>query len=112
MFVETKEHGEVQQAPATVGTLKLSDAIRIGARYRPQAFGELYEHGATCALGAAIEGIFGYGEIYTAGGKRNCVDLDNYFGSKKWRDFDIPRKNDLSRWSREQIADWLESQGY
>src|ERR1700741_3225132 len=43
-----------------VGTLKLSEAMRIGARLRPQCSGYLFNNGASCALGAAYEAVYGY----------------------------------------------------
>lgn len=97
------------QAPVRKGTLKLSEAIRIGARMRPQgrsgAWAQ-YHEGTSCALMAAHEAITGE---YTG--------ETNYWGTaeqlaphtiieKVWR------LNDTERWSRERIANWLESEGY
>lgn len=114
MFVEHKEVGETKEAPAK--TLKLSEAIRIGCALRPvQAFGDLTDGVGTCALGAALEGIYGYGSVASVyvydSGKRNCRDLDSYLGGDKWRELPIAIHNDYDRWPREKIADWLESQG-
>jgi hypothetical protein len=39
------------------GLMKLSDAIREGAKLRPQGFSSLYAKGNSCALGAALEGV-------------------------------------------------------
>jgi hypothetical protein len=113
MFVEHKEAGEVSEAPAK--TLKMSEAIRIGARYRPQAFGSLTDGFGTCALGAAIEGIFGPWSVMTSGG-RTCQHLDAIYGEryravKNVGGFGIVNLNDELKWSREQIADWLEAEG-
>src|SRR5258706_3257598 len=54
-FIDTRERpaGEVQQ---TVGKMRLSGAIRIGARIRPQCEGSFFEDGRSCAMGAAMEG--------------------------------------------------------
>jgi hypothetical protein len=95
--------------------MKLSEAIRLGAMLKPQGFAYLHAHGRTCAMGAAYEAV--------------GVDLR----SKKARDaqkvawatnrptrcpvchlgFDvmtlaITHVNDSHRWTREQIADWVE----
>lgn len=105
MFVEEKTQGEPQ--PVKVGTLKLSAAIRIGAALRPQGQRRLYRDGKSCALGAAIEG--------------RGHDLKNV----PWYDYqrilqdvwgkpigdEIVERNDQLGHTREQIADWLESQG-
>lgn len=37
--------------------MKLSEAIRKGAELRPQAFGQYFEEGTSCALGAAAEAL-------------------------------------------------------
>src|SRR5258706_4854134 len=54
-FIDTQARpaGEVQQK---VWKLRLSEAIRIGARIRPQCSGWAFEHGKSCAWGAAWEG--------------------------------------------------------
>lgn len=87
-----------------VGTLTLSAAIRIGAKLRPQCFfGGFHSDGKTCAIAAAAEAIYG---DYTFAGK---------FAMTLTHDFRIPlgeiyTRNDAGQ-SREEIADWLESQG-
>lgn len=35
----------------------LSQAIRVGATFRPQCFHSFFDKGATCALGAAMEAV-------------------------------------------------------
>ena len=92
-----------------VGTLKLSEAIRAGAKLRPQGFGATFKDGKSCAVGAAYEAVTGltswpqHEEVYSF--------LSRHFGvpySLLRRD--VCEKND-SRETREQIADWLEAQG-
>lgn len=104
MFVEHKEALEaVEVIPAE---LKFSEALRIGARLRPQGRYQLFDGQRTCALGAMAEAM---GWIPTTGA--------GDFGSlperiKSWPLFgDVFKRNDTG-WSREQIADWLEAQGY
>lgn len=127
MFVEEKTQGEAP--PVKVGMLKLSDAIRIGARLRPQGRETLFSNGKSCALGAAYEAVYG-----DPGRDAGFPDLphdarnkDDVFGQRLDESFpalntrlgggfrvkdQVWRKNDNERWSREKIADWLESQGF
>lgn len=108
MFVETKEVGEVQQAPTTE---KLSDAIRRGCKVRPVQCRGTYFNGrdAACALGAAYEGL----DCHDYKGR---VSLPTYLS----RRLNMPEaviaevifRNDFDKQSRESIADWLESQGW
>lgn len=102
--------------------MKLSEAIRLGAMLKPQCREHLSYHGATCALGAAADAI-------------GCLDVHKYHHG--WNAFyatwpilqtpvDPPASlgkfkcqcelstwviylNDKERWTREQIADWVES---
>lgn len=101
----------------------LADAIRHGAERRPeQAYGD-YFHGrhASCALGAAYEGMYRLpGDME---GRRPSKDLDAYFdvldgtvrrcpgeGCRKVLTLGalIVHLNDDHRWSREAIAAWVD----
>lgn len=100
----------------------LADAIRNGADRRPeQAFGD-YFHGrhASCALGAAYEGMYRLPDDME--GRRPTKDLDAFFdclegtvracpgeGCRKVITLSalIVHLNDTHRWSREQIAVWV-----
>jgi uncharacterized NAD(P)/FAD-binding protein YdhS len=94
-----------------IGTLKLSEAIRIGAKLRPQAK-KLYCHnGGTCAIGAAAHGMYPHladvRQIEVAAWKvANKLAVD--YGRKLTDE--IYYRNDNGQ-TREQIADWLEAQG-
>lgn len=115
MFVEEKAKGEVPDFK--LGTLRLSTAIRIGSKLRPQTTGRLFQAGASCAIGAAYEALYGEPpqEVW-----RENIDDANAPLSECWtRVLDVfPQatfssigiKND-NGWTREAIADWLESQG-
>jgi hypothetical protein len=106
MFVDEKQQGEAK--PVQIGTLKLSEAMRIGARLRPQGFtaGLVREgDGTSCALQAAAEGKTGRFLVWT----NECARA---LGIEEWLMEKIYFLNDVERWSRERIADWLESQGY
>lgn len=98
--------------------MKLSEAIRRGAKRRPQAFGIFFgfagngSHGGSCALAAACEGHWGMSSTYllSDGGWDLCRIVQ---GPKQ-----LPIRmrllelimilNDRLRWSREAIAEWVE----
>jgi len=102
--------------------MKLAEAIWLGAMLKPQAFGALEDtNGNTCALGAAYDAI---GELHTGQGydwswacrrfpvlkaidgnraRPRCFVCGTYVESI------VPHINDEHRWTREQIADWVET---
>jgi len=116
--------------------LKLSTCIREGAKKRPQAFGDFIceiaspntstPEYSTCALGAAYEHITGelpYPEdeqqvsdtLYKTCGLNNFrvpYPEVTYAGMEACIDDIVTTLNDTFRWTREQIADYLESIGY
>lgn len=105
MFLEHKEQGEA--VPVKVGTLKLSEAIRAGAKRGPQCRGVYYDGAATCAIGAAM---------YATGHEPRGMsvhDMNAFFTAyvPEGLQQEIFMRNDSGE-SRESIADWLESQGY
>lgn len=104
MFVEHKEAGETKEAPAK--TLKLSEAIRIGAKLLPQGAGCFYLGGKTCAIGAAFHAVHGYPSC-----SQDVVDYAMHLPLGTGLLMQIYCRNDAG-FSRESIADWLESQGY
>jgi hypothetical protein len=99
---------------------ELAEAIRHGTAYRPeQAFGHYFEgRRASCALGAAYEGM--YQLPRDAGGIRP-LHLERLFdcleytlrtcpvGCKKRLALGamIPHLNDDHQWTREAIAQWV-----
>lgn len=112
--VEREHHGERE----------LASFIRAGAQRRPdQAFGDYFDgRRASCALGAAYEGM--YRLPREVGGTHPTKDLEWFFdcleGSVRRCPAESCRKrlvlaaiivhlNDDHRWSREQIATWLEA---
>lgn len=99
------------------GVKELAQAIRLGAACRPQAFGEYYAAGATCALGAAAEAIgVPYDKIPVSDWHTlralivafpeliQKVPRTKRMTLKRW----IVRANDEWRWTREAIADALD----
>ena len=106
MFLETKEAGEVQQAPAK--TMKLSEAIRIGCAMHPQGRGAFFDGFGTCALGAAAEARGWQPSTYAQGMIEKFIpDVDKVHWIGR-----IASMNDDEGMTREAIADWLEAQGH
>lgn len=102
-------------------TLTLSQAIRIGARLRPQARSCFFYEGKSCALGAAFEAVYGYPNLGCVGFSTRVPCKDIPFSEALSKAFpelsgnlkrEIWQRNDIQRQSREQIADWLEKEGY
>lgn len=110
--------------------MKLSEAIREGAKKRPQTFDSFFswdydtDEGdrvciGSCALGAAYEACVGsvsnyFPEQGVFDAISACVgiDLDQPIGPANmalWRE--ITGRNDEDRHTREEIADWLEAEG-
>jgi len=88
---------------------KLSQAIRLGATFRPQCRRSYFDKdGGSCAVGAAYEVVTGKSD-----------PLDGTVGTVLNKRFDLPDgvlskvifKNDHMGMTREQIADCLEEAG-
>jgi len=108
------------QPPVRHDENELADAIRFGAQRRPeQAFGEYYQgRHASCALGAAYEGLYRLPEEV---GQLHPKRLDRLFdclegtirgcpeGCKKRVILAamIIHLNDDHHWDRERIATWV-----
>jgi hypothetical protein len=110
--------------------MELSEAIRKGSELRPQAFDWYFEGEGSCALGAAYEGIKGRQLSVNVGTfKEVCLKefpvLALFVGAcpvrPKCAEFKrakgrggvtvcgtIAHLNDDHKWTREQIADWVE----
>lgn len=112
MFVEEKAAGENQ--PVKLGFLRLSEAIRIGATKRPQGFGGVLSQlrdGTSCAMHAAYEAIEGAQHPDVS----KASDRLSHWGALMFGETiveEVIGRNDGGRFTREQIADWLESQGF
>jgi len=92
--------------------MKLSEAIRIGAKMHPQGFDRYIsvdDHGqlVTCALGAAAQarGILDVGDLCSAFPILNQL-ASPHSGLTVFRH--IQRLNDFKHWTRERIADCVE----
>lgn len=103
--------------------LSLSQAIRLGAAMKPQGFGNYFDKdGGTCVMGAALDAV---GELkQTVVGNAfefysmfpiNKVKVGTCPGGCKYRPIAgddlhgyLWHLNDAHRWTREQVADWVE----
>lgn len=118
--------------------IKLSTAIREGAKLRPQCFGPMYEYidgrVCSCAMGAAAEalhlinpdeleldGMCRYATPYEPlDALHDMSESDDLLTcpvadcGQHWSYTDmVPHLNDDNhKWTREAIADWLASIGY
>lgn len=104
--------------------MKFSEAIRLGAMLDQQAYGHLDKDG-TCAMGAALKAaglnVWDFVSPYDAARERFPilnVDAaippayrDRYCNSRSHAPVDaiVVGLNDQMRWTREQIADWVET---
>lgn len=106
------DESEVLKFEQPAKVFKLSEAIRVGAKLRPQCFGFLFRDGASCALGAAYEALGGIPIDGDASDPAYCKiydQLEGRFGSDIC--YEAHDRNDRGA-SREAVADWLESEGY
>ena len=97
--------------------MKLSEAIRLGAMLRPQTFASFFGDDGSCAIGAASEAAgLRVGRAVDVDGlrkmwapiwaiKAQCPVCDKRRGVASI----IGHINDDHRWTRDQIADWVES---
>jgi hypothetical protein len=106
------------------GLVTLSDAIRLGAMWKPQFYGDLWngDGSKSCALGAAYDALgYGHGVIMRDLPERLERWLDLYVAcpvcaanvtEEGWHIRTgemIAHLNDGHRWTREEIADWIET---
>lgn len=105
--------------------MKLSEAIRDGARLHPQTTRYFRDDNSTCALGAAYVAISGSLPPMHTDPETNEWEVNNGLVSNvlhanfpflRDNDYelwgDITERNDKEGQTREQIAEWLESIGY
>lgn len=93
--------------------MKLSDAIRLGSMMKPQGYRALSSESGTCALGAALDAIsqpdsapcyhWPIVDDFVVGCPA-CLGI-----TQTWLGFIIAHLNDDHRWTRERIADWIET---
>lgn len=102
----------------------MSEAIREGAKIRPQGVGTFFAAGKTCALGAGAEAI-GFSErALSMGCFEDLTQLYSYLKSigtcpvPECKELSsgtiigrvVTHLNDEHLWTREAIADWLETE--
>jgi hypothetical protein len=107
-----------------LSTLRLSEAIRLGAMMKPPARGVMGGAGGTCAIGAAADAIGhlhdrefrnawdAFSQVWPILGVQTFGPSDTWTGRRKVK-FHVRSiilsLNDDDGWTREQIADWVES---
>ena len=91
--------------------MRLSEAIRLGAMLHPQSFKNFREISrpfqviSTCALGAASEAGYSLPQTWVRRGTTTCPVCAVH---KEVHIFNtIVHLNDVHKWSREKIADWV-----
>lgn len=95
--------------------MRLSEAMRLGAMLRPQAYGAFTDGVGTCAFGAANEALGldvndsnGYEFEALISHKAKCPVVG--CGCRRRIVATVVHHlNDEHYWTREQIADWVES---
>lgn len=96
---------------------KLSQAIRLGATFRPKATNFFFIDSRSCAQGAAFEAITGDAtEVVSQADKERIQQtLKARFNVTQDLLNEVAYRNNGSKGkpeqTREQIADWLEAQG-
>lgn len=102
------DESEILKFEQQVRPLRLSEAIRIGSKIRPQIRVPNRENitSGSCALGAAYEAVTG--KYNPTGDGRYVLTLFDISAALACR---VASRNDAGQ-SRESIADWLESEGY
>lgn len=103
--------------------MKLSEAIRLGAMLTPQGIGGYFDQVGTCALGAASEALGMVPAIEETNGRPH-VPYNELSAVYPWLERQVMHPvrgeelsgcvviytlNDVNCWTREQIADWVES---
>lgn len=104
--------------------MKLSEAIRAGAKMRPQSFGRMFgftegDAYGSCALGGAFESLCGvphFDEHKMTGFLTQRfpildarAEIPTHPGVPCSLRLGIMMLNDNSKWSREAIAEWVET---
>lgn len=97
--------------------MRLSEAIRLGSVLHRQGFGSFYSilngEKVTCAAGAAREAIGAHnfdnwlGDVLRTEHPYRCFEC-NAFITQNLCGI-IAHLNDAHRWTRERIADWVET---
>lgn len=92
--------------------MRLSEAIRLGSMLHPQTFERMRQrdrHGdvvATCAFGAATAAGYSYADETTLTTElAPCPACGSEFGIVGH----VMHLNDTHKWTRERIADWIET---
>lgn len=94
-------------------TMTFADAIRLGAMNRPQAFFRAFDGVGTCANGAALEAVgrlpSAYIDVVDVWAVASLCVTQPVTGHEMMVVSAVRELNDEYRWTREDIADWVES---
>lgn len=90
--------------------MKLSRAIREGAKLHPQGFGAYFTYGGTCAIGAALC-YLGIDPVDLTAAQVQDVLEQEFEPRARYVAAEVYHRNDVLHETREAIADWLESEG-
>lgn len=85
--------------------MRLSEAIRLGSMMKPQAFGAYHVRHKSCALGAARDAGFGKTQDDINAEALVCPVCDIQLQQMVM----VVHLNDRHRWTRERIADWVDT---
>ena len=99
MYLSDKEL-TITSAPRTGEHHEFAEAIRRGCKIAPiQCFGHYTEgKGTACAIQAGVEAGGSYRALCVPCPQCGSTEMDT-----------IPHLNDSHRWTRERIADWLDT---
>jgi hypothetical protein len=94
--------------------MRLSEAIRLGALLKPQGFNDYWDgDGNSCAIGAAADALGVPMERLAALENQHkrvleqpCPACDRQI---QYGESTVTHLNDDHRWTRERIADWVET---
>lgn len=106
------DHSEVLKFEQQQQITKVSQAIRIGAKIRPQCRGTFFRDGGSCAMGAMAEAMgVPYGSELPLMAVAYALWVPATIAFAQKVRMTLPVANDTG-WTREQIADKLEELGY
>ena len=107
-MVTLKNPDDAARKVESAQIIKLSEAIRLGSKLRPQCFGVFISDVGSCALAAAYEAVFGERINDVRFAVRSLSERFNIHDDQLFEI--IISHNDHSKWTGERIAEWVEYQ--
>lgn len=115
MFIPQEERDGCIDRELLHAPMKLSEAVREGCKRGPQLKCDLYvlPSGASCFYGAAMLGL-GMGDGYSLSSLMTRLPSAQaaMYAFQDAHGYTPMDANDTRGWTREQIADWMESKGF